>query len=259
MLDSNVIVIKYGGSLLEDPAHRENFLKDVAALSKKAKVVLVHGGGKEISRALEKKGVVTRFIDGLRVTDEHTLAVVADVLARLNKEIVSQLVNLGVRAEACSGKTDHVMIATALPELGRVGKPDHVDIAVFGRILARGGTLPVFYPIAEDASGGPLNINADDFALALALACQAKRLVFLTDSGGVLGSDGKQIPKIDRSLSDHLIASGVITGGMVVKARASVDAVEKGVGSVDITKTIKYLLTSDDASSAVTRFCMKAA
>jgi len=255
MLDSNVIVIKYGGSLLEDPSHREDFLKDVAALSKKAKVVLVHGGGKEISRALEKKGVATRFVNGLRVTDEHTLAVVADVLTRLNKEIVSHLVHLGVRAEGCSGKTDHVVLATALPELGRVGKPEQVNISMFGRILAR--SLPVFYPVAEDASGGSLNINADDFALALALACQAKRLVFLTDSGGVLGSDGKQIPKIDRALSENLIRSGVITEGMLVKARASVDAVEKGVGSVDITKNIKYLLASDSAASAVTSFVRK--
>ena len=255
MLASNVIVIKYGGSLLEDPLHRPDFLKDVAALSKKAKVVLVHGGGKEISRTLEKKGVEPRFVNGLRVTDEHTLAVVADVLARLNKDIVTQLVHLGVRVEGCSGKTDHVLQASALPELGRVGKPEQVDIAMFGRILAR--CLPVFYPVAEDASGGSLNINADDFALALALACQAQRLVFLTDSGGVLGSDGKQIPKIDRTLSERLIGSGVITGGMLVKARASVDAVEKGIGSVDITKNIKYLLASDVAASAVTSFVGK--
>ncbi len=257
MLDSNVIVIKYGGSLLEDPAHRPDFLKDVVALSKKAKVVLVHGGGKEISRALEKKGVITRFVNGLRVTDEHTLAVVADVLAHINKEIVSQLVHLGVRAEGCSGKTDHLLRAAAQPELGRVGKPELVNIPVFGRILAR--SLPVFYPIAEDASGASLNINADDFALALAFACQAQRLVFLTDSGGVLGSDGKQIPKIDRTLSESLIQSGVITGGMLVKAQASVDAVEKGIGSVDITKNIKYLLTADAAASAVTSFIRKAA
>src|SRR6267142_917626 len=97
MLDSNVIVIKYGGSLLEDAGHRQDFLKDIAALFKRQKVVLVHGGGKEISRTLEKKGVVTRFVNGLRVTDEHTLAVVADVLARLNKAIVSELVHLGIR------------------------------------------------------------------------------------------------------------------------------------------------------------------
>src|SRR5262245_45933422 len=104
MLDSNVIVIKYGGILLEDPAHRQDFLKDVAVLSKKAKVVLVHGGGKEITRALDQKGIQARFVNGLRVTDESTMQVVEDVLARLNKAIVKQLIDDGVRAEGYSGK-----------------------------------------------------------------------------------------------------------------------------------------------------------
>ncbi|OGR90039.1 MAG: acetylglutamate kinase [Elusimicrobia bacterium RIFCSPLOWO2_01_FULL_59_12] len=258
MLDPNVIVIKYGGSLLEDPAHRRDFLKDIAALSKKVKVVLVHGGGKEITRALDQKGIQARFVDGLRVTDEATMDVVEDVLARLNREIVRELEGFGVRAEGYSGKSDRVLSARPIPDLGRVGKPEHVDLPVFGRLLAR-PPLPVFYSVAVDSVGRSLNINADDFALALALACRAQRLVFLTDSGGVLDSAGKQIPTIDRPLSENLIGSGVITGGMLVKARASLDAVEKGVGSVDITKNIKYLLTSDETASAVTRFTGQAA
>jgi acetylglutamate kinase len=256
MLDSNVIVIKYGGSLLEDPVHRADFLKDVAVLSQKNKVVLVHGGGKEISRALEKQGIPARFVNGLRLTDDATMVVVETVLGELNKSIVKQLTDLGARAEGYSGKSDHLLIASPVSELGRVGKPERVNIAVFGRVLAK-RTLPVFYSVAEDSAGESLNMNADDFALALALACRASRLVFLTDSGGILDADKNQISKIDKAIADSLIQSGVITGGMIVKAQASVDAVEKGIGSVDITKNIKYLL-ADDSGSAVTSFCAKA-
>ena len=257
MLESNVIVVKYGGSLLDDPAHRQDFLKDVAALSKKAKVVLVHGGGKEITRALDQKGIKAQFVNGLRVTDDVTMQIVEEVLGRLNQLIVKQLVDAGIRAEGYSGKTDHLLRAEPLPDLGRVGKPKQVYIPAFGNVLRKLST-PVFYSVAEDTSGGSLNINADDFALALALSCQARRLVFLTDAGGILDSNGQKIPKIDRALAEQLIQKGVITGGMIVKARACVDAVDKGVGFVDITKNIKYLISETGADSAVTSFCAKA-
>ena len=181
------------------------------------------------------------------------MTVVEETLARVNKEVVRQLSDLNVRAEGYSGKSDHVLRAKPVAELGRVGKPDLVNIPAFGRMLAK-RTMPVFYSVAEDAAGGSLNINADDFALALALACRASRLVFLTDSGGILDKEGKQISQIIAALAEDLIQRGVITGGMMVKARASIDAVAKGVGSVDITKNIKYLTENDDAASAVTRF-----
>jgi acetylglutamate kinase len=250
MLEPKIIVIKYGGSLLEDPAHSAVFLKDVTALSQKEKVVLVHGGGKEITRALEKKGIPPRFVNGLRFTDDATMQIVEEVLARLNQGVVKQLKDLNVRAEGYSGKTDHIVKGEALPELGRVGKPKQVNLAAFGNIL-RKLPLPVFYPVAEDAAGASLNINADDFAQALAIACQASRLVFLTDTGGVLDSNKQLIPNITSSSAEDLIQRGVITGGMIVKTRACVEALGKGVGSVDITQDIKYLL---NGSSAVTHF-----
>ena len=238
---------------MEDPSHRENFLKDVALLSQKQKVVLVHGGGKEITRELDWRGIKATFVNGLRLTDDPTMQVVEEVLGKVNQQIVQLFSELGVRAEGYSGKSDHLLRAKPIPQLGRAGKPDVVNIAVFGRILAK-RTLPVFYPVAEDAAGGSLNVNADDFAHALALACRAHRLIYLTDSGGVLDKEGKQIARIDKRIAENLIEAGVISGGMIVKARASVDAVEKGVGSVDITKNIKYLISTDAAASAVTSF-----
>src|SRR5262249_42754747 len=131
------------------------------------------------------------------------------------------------KADGYSGQSDHLLVAKAIPDLGRVGKPERVSIPGFGNIL-RKPSIPVFFSVAEDTSGASLNINADDFALALAVSCQAQRLVFLTDSGGVLGKDGKQIPKIDRAICENLMQSGVISGGMLVKAQASLDALEKG-------------------------------
>lgn len=254
MLEPKIFVIKYGGSLLEDPAHSAAFLKDVASLAQFEKVVLVHGGGKEITRMLDKKGIAARFVNGLRFTDQATMDVVEDVLARLNQGVVKQLQELGVKAEGYSGKSEHVLKAVALSELGRVGKPQQVNLPVFGRFLAK-RTLPVFYSVAEDEAGASLNINADDFAQALAIACRATRLVFLTDTGGIVGSDGKQIPRMDGPMAEDLIQRGVITGGMIVKARACVDALNKGVGSVDITKNIQYLISKTETDSAVTRFC----
>src|SRR4051794_35751470 len=117
MLSNTPIVIKYGGSLLEDPTHRESFLKDVATLSAREKIVLVHGGGKEISKALEQRGLAARFVNGLRVTDEPTMTIVHDVLASLNQSIVKQLAGLGVRAEGYSGMTNHLLQAVPIKEL----------------------------------------------------------------------------------------------------------------------------------------------
>jgi len=237
----SVIVIKYGGSLLEEPGHRSAFLKDVAALSIKQKLVLVHGGGKEISRQMEASGITPKFVGGRRFTDEAVLAVVQKALAGLNKEIVAELGRLGANAKGGSGLDHHLLEAEPVAELGRVGLPRQVNMnAIHG--LLEDGILPVLYSIGEDAKHEPLNINADDFAQALAVACRADRLVFLTDTGGVLDGAGKLIARIVPQDVETLTQKKVIAGGMVVKAKACVDALKDGVGSVDIVKGIKYLL-----------------
>jgi acetylglutamate kinase len=243
MLDSNNIVIKYGGSLLEDPGHRRGFLQQVAQLSKKAKVILVHGGGKEITRALEQKGIPAQFVKGLRVTNDATMDVVEEVLSRVNREIVRELEGFGVRVEGHSGKDDRVLLAEPIPGLGRVGKPVRVDLAVFGRMISR-PPVPVFYSVATDSMGRSLNINADDFALALAIACTAKRLVFLTDTGALLDKAQHPIPQINLSGIDRLLSDGTITGGMIIKIKACAEAMQKGVGTVDICKNIDALISA---------------
>jgi acetylglutamate kinase len=237
----SVIVIKYGGSLLEEPGHRTAFLKDVAALSKKQKVILVHGGGKEISRQMEQAGLSPKFVNGRRYTDEATMAVVKKALARLNTEIVSELEKLGVQVFGSSGQEDHLMEAEVVQDLGRVGIPKKVNGVALEAVLKK-KAMPVFYSVAEDVNHQPLNINADDFALEIAVACQAARLVFLTDTGGLIGADGKIIGGISDKQAESLIESGVITGGMVVKIRACIAGLKRGNLFIDMDKNIRYLL-----------------
>ena len=237
----SVIVIKYGGSLLEEPGHRTTFLRDVASISKKQKLILVHGGGKEISRQMEKAGLLPKFVDGRRYTDEATMTVVQKALSALNREIVGELTRLGAQAKGYSGQDNHLLQAEAVTDLGRVGMPSKVNEAALKSILKE-EPMPVFYSVGEDADQKPLNINADDFALAVAVAGHADRLIFLTDTGGVLDGAGQLIERVTPEDVERLAEKQIITGGMLVKAKACVDALNKGVGSVDIVKGIHYLM-----------------
>jgi acetylglutamate kinase len=240
----SVIVIKYGGSLLEEPGHRAAFLKDVAALFQKQDVLLVHGGGKEISRQMEQAGLKPKFVNGRRCTDEATMEVVKRALVHLNNGIVAELGKLGVPAFGRSGQEDHLMEADVVQELGRVGIPRKVNAAALEAALKK-KAMPVFYSVAEDSNHHSLNVNADDFALELAVAAQASRLVFLTDTGGLIGPDGKILGGISDKKAESLIESGVITGGMVVKIRACIAGLKRGNLYIDMDKNIRYLLAEN--------------
>jgi len=238
----SVIVIKYGGSLLEDPGHRRDFLASMASLAKKEKVILVHGGGKEISNAFEEKGIPTVFKQGLRVTaNADAMAVVEAVLKDINQRIVQELKRLGVEAKGYSGKSRQVMLAHVIneEELGLVGLPFDVKPDILESIVAE-SALPVFYSVATDESGRTLNINADEFAWKIAVSYpgHAQRLIFLTDAGGVI-QEGKRLNKISAYQVQDLIDAKVITGGMIVKAFACRDAIVAGVPQVDIAKGIR--------------------
>jgi acetylglutamate kinase len=243
-------VIKYGGSLLEDAAHQETFLKDVAALAKREKILIVHGGGKEITKAMEAAGLVATFVGGRRYTDEKTMAVVEETLAGVNARIVAILKTHGVAAARFSGRSENLMTARTLEDLGRVGEPSEVRADTLREIVAR-TELPVFYSVAQDSSGAPLNINADDFALALAAAVSAEKLVYLTDTGGILDKAGKRLERLTPDAVERLIDDETITGGMAVKARACVQALQQGVGQVDIAKGIGLSSAETERTSFV--------
>lgn len=233
------IVVKYGGSLLDDAAQQTALLARLAdAWKAELPLVLVHGGGKEISRQMEAAGLTPRFVNGRRYTDDAAMAVVETALARLNADIVKQLSTLGVRAHGVSGRTQHVVEATAQAELGRVGLPHHVDAARLNELLAMEG-LPVFYSVAEDAAHHPLNVNADDFALEIAVACRAQDLIFLTDTGGILDKEGTLLEALTPLDVNRLIEKGTIHGGMKVKAESCLDALRRGVKRVRIGKMLR--------------------
>lgn len=232
------IVIKYGGSAL-DAASTDTILEDAAALqSVGVRVILVHGGGKEISALLEKLNVESQFADGYRVTDEVTLQAAEMALsARVNKSIVAALDRIGAKACGLSGRDGGLITARQKDKaLGLVGTITKVDPQVL-RTLLDGGYLPVVSPIARSEEGGALNCNADDAARAVAEAVGADKLVFLTDTDGILVDSHNQstrIAKMDVSRAKELMDSGLIAGGMIPKTMNCIHAVEHGVGAVTV-------------------------
>ena len=246
-------VIKYGGSLLDDAKHQSEFLAEAAALSRERRIALVHGGGKAITQAMETAGLETRFVQGRRFTDDATMKVVEQTLGEINARIVSILVRLGVSAKGFSGRSEHLMSAHPVEALGLAGDPAAIRSEALDAILAQ-AELPVFFPVAEDFRGRPLNINADDFALALAASSQAERLVFLTGTGGILDGNQRMIQRVTSVDVERLIVDGTIKGGMAVKARACVEALRQGVGRVEIAKNLASLFGDAASPSEGTSF-----
>lgn len=235
------MVVKYGGSVQsgEGLAAMDSILHDVAALqSVGVRVVLVHGGGKEISALLQRMGVESRFEEGYRVTDENTLEVAEFALsAKVNKSIVSGLERLGAKACGVSGRDGRLITASQKDsKLNRVGQVEHVDAELLN-LLLDGGFLPVVSPIAGGRDGAYYNCNADDVACALAVALAADKLIFLTDTNGILVDSQNQstrIVKLDPTHARELMAGGLIGGGMIPKTENALYAVEHGVGAVTV-------------------------
>ena len=234
--EGKTVVVKYGGSTLGDGS-ADTILADVAALrTVGARMVLVHGGGKDISALLDKLKVPTRFENGYRVTDEETLSVAEMALsAKVNKSIVTAFAKLNVKAVGLSGKDGGLITArTKDPLLGRVGEITAVAPGVLTTLLD-GGYLPVISPIAAGEDGKGFNCNADDAACRVAEALGADKLVFLTDIDGILVDDKNEKTRIAHMScrrAAELMEAGLIAGGMVPKVTSCVHAVEHGVGSV---------------------------
>lgn len=236
-------VVKYGGHAMGDPEAARDFAEDIVLLKAVGiNPVVVHGGGPQIGAMLEKLGVESTFVDGLRVTDEATAKVAEMVLSgAINKEIVGWLGNAGGTALGLSGKDGGLVTARKverttrdpesniekLVDLGFVGEPAHVDTSVIGTAVAA-GMIPVIAPIAGGDDGATYNINADTMAGAIAAALGAARLFLLTDVAGVLDNDGKLLTDLSPAQIAKLREDDVITGGMVPKLETCVAAVEAG-------------------------------
>jgi len=222
------VVVKLGGSLL---GSGDTSLEDLARLQGKGhRLVAVHGGGKELTRWLERLGIRSRFVDGLRVTDEASLPVVVAVLAGLvNKELVAAINRYGGRAVGLSGIDGNLLEAVReREELGFVGRIVKVHTGPILDLVER-GYLPVISPLGiERETGAPLNINADTAAGEIAAALGAERLIFLSDIPGVLGREGRPLPTLTPEEAARLKSEGVISSGMIPKLEAGFRALKSG-------------------------------
>ncbi|HLQ64008.1 MAG TPA: acetylglutamate kinase [bacterium] len=240
---SKTVVVKYGGSLMspEDDSPTGDTLIEDLVLIKGAGVdpVLIHGGGQEITRMLDRLGKRSRFVNGLRVTDEETMDVVEMVLAgRANKALVSMIAAAGGSAVGVSGKDGKVFQARKLPgpeDLGQVGEVDAVDPTLI-KLLSGNGYIPVVASIGIGADGRSFNLNADHAAGALAAALGASKFILLTDVPGVLagGEGGEVLSTLQAKDARRLIREGVIARGMIPKVEACLAALAAGVPTAHI-------------------------
>ena len=236
-----IVVVKYGGSAMLDEELKANVIKDVVLLKLIGfKPIIVHGGGKEISRWVNKVGMEPRFVNGLRVTDKDTMEIAEMVLAKVNKELVTLVESLGVQAVGISGKDGgllqcHKKLSKG-EDIGYVGDIEKVNPKVLQDLLEK-DFLPIVFPIGFDTNFDSYNINADDAACAIAEAVHAEKLVFLSDIEGVY-KDPKDpstlISELPISEAKKLIEDGYIGGGMLPKLNNCIDAIENGVSRVHI-------------------------
>ncbi len=232
-----VVVIKYGGSAMEDPALRHSFAGDVTMLAMVGiHPVVVHGGGPQISEAMTREGIEASWVDGLRVTDEQAIGVVQRVLVgEVNVDIVRLLAGHGASAIGVSGLDAGLFVARQKdPRLGFVGEIESVNSDLIRRLIAE-GLIPVVAPIARGADGSVYNCNADTAAAALAAALGAQKLVYLTDVEGVYRDFGDEDSLISRmSVAELQDMLGGIEGGMRPKLASVVTAMEGGVRQAHI-------------------------
>ena len=236
-----IVVVKYGGSAMLDDELKKNVIKDVVLLKLVGfKPIIVHGGGKEISRWVGKVGMEPKFINGLRVTDKDTMEIAEMVLAKVNKELVAMVESLGVNAVGISGKDGGMLKVdkklSGGEDIGYVGEVMEVDTTLLHTLL-KDDFLPVICPIGYDDNFHAYNINADDAACAIARAVNAEKLAFLTDIEGVYrdyNDKSSLISELSTDEARELLAGGTIGGGMLPKLNNCIDAIEHGVSRVHI-------------------------
>ena len=230
------ILVKLGGTLLDQEGLRASLAVQIATAALDGhQVVVVHGGGKQMTRYLAERGIESRFVNGLRVTTPETMDAVVKVLAgTVNHELVAALTKTGACAVGLSGVDSGLATAVQMdPELGAVGRVVNSNPALL-RLLTAKGYIPVVACMAGDAGGRMFNVNADQMAVACAAGFEVGQLVFLTDVEGVLDGSKQLCAELTLADCERLIAEGVATGGMQAKLNAATYALRQGVGQVRI-------------------------
>jgi acetylglutamate kinase len=232
------VLIKLGGSLLDEAGSRQALAVQIASLAERpVEAVVVHGGGRQMTRFLAERGVQSQFVNGLRVTTPEVVDALLKVFAgSVNKELVASLNGAGARAVGISGIDAGLAMASQLNAgLGAVGRIESVDARLLG-LLTGHGYLPVVACVAGGPGGVVYNVNADQMAVACASGFGAEKLLFLTDVEGVRGAGGSTLPRLTAAEARNLIESGVATGGMQAKLESAIAALAGGVSEVVIAQ-----------------------
>ena len=254
-----IIVIKCGGSVLLDENLFRQFIEDISVIYKLGlSVIVVHGGGKNIKKKLDELNIESKFIDGLRVTDEITIKVVEEALLELNSEIINNLKNLQTNAESVAPHNKNIIkVKPEKKELGFVGSPKKIDLKSILKIIKE-KKIPIVVPMGTSDDNKIYNINADIAAGAIAKELNSRRLLLMTDVEGVLDKNKKLIPEINSSIAEKMLKDGDISGGMIPKINTCLDAVNNGVTGVVIVdgrkpRSILFELFSDKGAGTLIR------
>jgi len=253
------IIIKCGGSVLNDPNLFKKFIQDVAVLKKLGfNPIIVHGGGKRINNKLREVNIESNFIKGLRVTDKNTINIVENVLIGFNKEIVDALSKLSCKAKKITSKENNIIsVIQENKKLGFVGTPTKINKNFLNETI-KFNEVPVVAPLGLDENKQTFNINADTAAGFIAIELKARRLIIISDVEGILDREKKLIPEINSDKAKKLIDQEVISGGMIPKINNCLDVASNGVKGVVIidgrkNHSILFELLSDNGSGTLIR------
>ena len=231
----DLIVIKYGGNVLIDRKIFNNFIEDISILNKLGlSIIVVHGGGPRIERELKKENIQTKFINGLRVTDEKVIKIVERVLIDFNNDIVSSLKKKGLKAISINSKINNAInVIPDKQELGFVGVPDKINSDIIKGIISQ-NQIPIVAPLGLDKNNQTYNINGDTAASAIAKKLKSRRLLLMTNVEGVYDDRKNLISEIKPYDMENLVNLKIVQGGMLPKIKNCIDAVENGVRGVVI-------------------------
>ena len=254
-----VIVIKCGGSVLLDENLFKQFIEDISVIYKLGlSAVVVHGGGKNIKKKLDKLNIQSKFIDGLRVTNEITIKVVEEALLELNSQIINDLKNLKINVESVAPNNKNIIkVKPEKKELGFVGSPKEIDLKGILKIIKE-KKIPILVPMGIGDDKKIYNINADIAAGSVAKKLSSRRLLLMTDVEGILDKNKKLMPEINSSVAEKMLKDGDISGGMIPKINTCLDAVNNGVTGVVIVDgrkphSILFELFSDKGAGTLIR------
>jgi len=254
-----IIVIKCGGSVLLDENLFKQFIEDISVIYKLGlSTIVVHGGGKNIKKKLDILGLESKFINGLRITDEKTIKVVEEALLELNFEIINNLSNHKANAQSINPKKNNVIkIKPEKQDLGYVGYPKEINSNILLKIIDE-KKIPIMVPMGIGDDDKIYNINADIAAGSVAKELNSRRLLLMTDVEGVLDKNKKLIPEINSSIAEKMLKDGDISGGMIPKINTCLDAVNNGVTGVVIVDgrkphSILFELFSDKGAGTLIR------